>query len=144
MGKYINSSVVPKGNQELYLKPYIVDYLGLDKSEDSPVYISLKYYDSGFECFSDWTSQELKSFSDLIKKLSKTTWDRIKRGTGGLGCKVHKERKHLPKREILKSISPESTLVEMRVNGTARIHGFIVKSSFFLVWLDREHKVYKD
>jgi hypothetical protein len=38
--------------------------------------------------------------------------------------------------------NPDLTFFELRVTQQARVHGFRVKSAFFLVWLDREHRIY--
>ncbi|MHC1745180.1 MAG: hypothetical protein AB9873_19425 [Syntrophobacteraceae bacterium] len=144
MAKYLKPSILPSDRTPVYLPGHDIAYLGLTESQDSPVYVSLKYYDSEFECFSDWDKQELRAFSGLVKKLVLRSWNEIKRSAGGLGCKVHKDRKRLPQRNVLDLISPDSTLVELRVTDGARIHGFIVQASFFLVWLNKRHRVYKE
>jgi hypothetical protein len=40
-------------------------------------YVALKYFQSDFQCFSDWTSQELREFSQFVKLLQKHTWQQI-------------------------------------------------------------------
>lgn len=116
-------------------------YLNLDSSETAPACISLKYFDSGYQCFSDWEKSELREFSNFINKLRQLPWKEIPRHSG-LRKKDHKTRKSLPDRDILTRISQETTFFELRVTGESRVHGFRVKSTFFLVWLDRQHDIY--
>ena len=101
-----------------------------------------------FECFSSWSPSELKAFSDFLIKLKSAKWKDIyatggKKGTkSGLGYTPHKNRSMLPNNPELKDISPDITFFELRVTQKARVHGFRVKSAFFLVWLDKNHRIY--
>jgi hypothetical protein len=49
-------------------------------------------------------------------------------------------------KEVLKkvrnSISPDIGFFELRVSDKIRLHGFQSQSAFFLVMLDREHRVF--
>jgi|GEM_PF-664292 len=119
-----------------------------EKNQEPP-YISLKYFQPSFQCFSEWQSDELKAFSSFVEKLRKTSWDQIYRTGGktgrksGFGYTPHKNTKKLPNIKQLESIvSPDITYFELRVTGKARVHGFRMKSAFFLVWLDHEHDIY--
>ena len=113
-------------------------------------YVSLKYFRPSFECFSEWTHDELKALSRFIEKLRQTTWIDITTKTGGsigqktgLGYTTHKDRNKLPDLKDLNTIiSNDITFFELRVTDKARVHGFRVKSAFFLIWLDREHRIY--
>lgn len=118
------------------------------KVEAEP-YVSLRYFDPSFQCLSEWTSDELRAFSGMIESLRGMTWDDIYRTGGKLGNKtgvgytVHKDASRLPNSRRLEKLSPDLTFFELRVTGRARVHGFRTKSVFFLVWLDRNHDVYK-
>lgn len=126
--------------------------LGLaeDNSDREKAYVALKYYQSAYECFSDWTREELRSFSAFCNKVNERTWEQIKQSGGtrgmktGLGFTPHKDRRKLPNDGLLKLISPEVEFSEMRVTDKARVHGFRMKSAFFLVWLDKDHRVYAE
>ena len=118
------------------------------KSQSEKPYIALKYFDPSYECFSAWSPEELKAFSSFNKKLSQLTWQDINKSGGKKGGKtgvaytVHKDRGKLPDNDALKRISPDLTFFELRVSEKARVHGFRMKSAFFLVWLDRNHQIY--
>ncbi|MFI0414253.1 MAG: hypothetical protein ACH255_08935 [Candidatus Thiodiazotropha sp.] len=116
-------------------------------SEEEP-HINLKYFDPSFECFSDWTRQELGAFSDMLRKLAAADWNSINNSGGkrgyksGFGFTIHSASVKLPQTHPrLSTISPDITFSEIRVTDKARVHGFRVKEAFFLVWLDRNHKI---
>lgn len=76
----------------------------LDKSEvnnNSTPHLTLAYYDSGYECFSDWDKKELRDFSNFCKKLQNTTWQQVYQSGGkrggktGLGYTPHEDRTKL-------------------------------------------------
>jgi hypothetical protein len=60
----------------------------------------------------------------------------------GLGYTIHKDMEKLPKHPHLDKISPDLTWFELRVDGESRVHGFRVGDAFFLVFLDKGHKIY--
>jgi len=120
----------------VYLTKVEQSFLGITDNLEPP-HVNLKYYDPDFECFSEWTSDELKSFSELTKKLKCLTWQKIYKSGGrlgnktGLGYTPHKTRAYLPKHSELDSLSPDITFFELRITQKARVHGFRVKSTFF-------------
>jgi hypothetical protein len=126
--------------------------LGLteDNSDREKAYVALTYYQSAYECFSDWTKEELRSFSSFCDKVNERTWEQIKQSGGtrgrktGLGFTPHRDRRKLPSNGLPGLISPEVEFSEMRVTDKARVHGFRMKSAFFLVWLDKDHRVYAE
>ena len=117
----------------------------LSMDEDDPkLYIVLKYYQPSYQCFSKWNSDELKSFTDLIKRMRQIGWSELV-GRGALGYKKHTYLEKLPQEDIkcLKSIlSPDITFSEIRVTQKARIHGFRAGTGFYLVWLDKDHEIF--
>ena len=121
-------------------------FFGLAEATEQP-YVVLKYYDPEFECFSSWNPTELKAFSHLMKKLKSVRWSEIYQSGGklgdktGLGYTKHKDLSKLPYHPHLQ-FNPDLTFFELRVTQQARVPGFRVKSAFFLVWLDREHRIY--
>ena len=116
-----------------------VKHFGLGSDESHP-YIVLKYLKTNFECFSDWTPQELKQFSSFINKLHSSNWVDISRSSG-FGMTIFK-RKKLPEEIIkLSHVSQDIPFFELRITQKARVHGFRLHSAFFLVLLDRNHRV---
>lgn len=119
---------------------------------DNP-FITLKYFRNAFECFSAWEKDELKSFSDFISSLRQRTWRQVLETSGkgenkaGLGYTPYEistikggAEDHL--KEVRKQIGEDITFFELRVNQKIRVHGFRAKAGFFLVLLDREHRVF--
>lgn len=144
--------------EAVYLSPLEKKVFGLPslaakkkeaKKVEAEPHVSLRYFDPSFECLSEWTTDELKAFSGLIETIRFMTWNDIYKTAGKLGNKtgvgytVHKDVSRLPTSKRLEKLSPDLTFFELRVSGKARVHGFRMKSVFFLVWLDRNHKVYK-
>ena len=115
-------------------------------------YVVLKYFKKDWECFSAWTKDELGQFSNFLTILGRHTWDSVYRSGGkgrnkaGLGYTPYKVEDmkaggpHVKK--ILAGLSPEVSLIELRVSQKMRVHGFQSQSAFFMVLLDREHKVF--
>lgn len=123
---------------------------GLGRMIDSPanhpepVYVALKYYDFEHECFSSWTRDELKEFSNFVGKLRKLSWDDLPGGLRPKPCKVEHARHGARERlkRVHEVLSREIQFIELRVSQRARVHGFRMKSAFFLVLLDRDHKAF--
>ena len=120
-----------------------------DLDDDNRPYVALKYYETRHQCFSEWDCSELRAFSSFVEKLKGVTWEMIWRSGGKPGKKdsfgftKHKDRNNLPNNgNALKNISPDIDAFELRVTGKARVHGFRMKSAFFLVWLDKDHEIY--
>jgi hypothetical protein len=115
-------------------------------------YIVLKYYQADWECFSAWNKPELKCFSDFIQKLSTLTWGDIYNTAGspgnkiGVGYTTYQLSKMKTGSETLKKVqslvSPELTFFELRLSKKIRVHGFQSQSAFFLVMLDKDHRVF--
>lgn len=128
-------------------------FLGLtkkDKSNTETAFVALKYFQPQHECLSDWDRAELSALSGFIGTISQMSWTDIQNTGGKRGNKVgvgftpHKDRNSLPKCPVLDQISEDISFFELRVNDKARVHGFRCKSTFFLVWLDRNHQIYPE
>ena len=120
--------------------------LPLEKHEengnDKLVFISFDYFQEDFECFSNWTKDEMKQFWKFYKMLTKFTWQQVlasgrKTQKSGLAyTKIKYDQ--LPSNQL----SEDETYFELRVNqNTLRVFGFRSKSIFFICWIDRSHKV---
>ncbi len=126
---------------------------GVSSDQDNP-YIALKYFRSGFECFSQWEKDELKVFSSFLSDMHARTWQQVLATSGkganktGLAYTPYEEfhvrggaAEHLSK--VRTQIGEDITFFELRLNSKIRVHGFRAKAIFFLVLLDREHRVFK-
>lgn len=117
-------------------------------------YVALKYFNSDWQCFSDWSPQELKEFSKFLNNLKKATWEQVYNS----GNKIPKHGFAYTKYDLkdvksasikqklsdVKSmISEEINFFELRVNqNKLRVHGFQSHSVFFLIALDRDHEAF--
>lgn len=126
---------------------------GVSSDQDNP-YVALKYFRSGFECFSQWEKDELKTFSGFLSGMHERTWQQVLATSGkganktGLAYTPYEEAKvkggaseHLSK--VREQIGEDITFFELRLSSKIRVHGFRAKAIFFLVLLDREHRVFK-
>jgi len=110
--------------------------------------IVLKYFQDD-ECFSKWQPRELKKFTAFNEKLKKTTWKDIQ-ANAELGYKKIPTI-HIPKipryKAIIQEISPDllnaSGLIQFSIGKKARVFGTKFDCGFFLLLLDRNHKVLK-
>ena len=150
--KKLPPNIIAENNSILYLTLDESKLLGFkDEGNKQQPYIVLKYYQKKFECFSEWTAKELKEFSVFNEKLTSSTWGDIHNSASktlgyktGFGYTIHKNKDILPNQDVLEKLSADLTYFELRVNDKLRVHGFRIKAAFCLLWLDREHKIYKD
>lgn len=104
--------------------------------------IRWRYYQSKYECFSDWTQQELKLFSQAVEKVRDYSRSLLC-GKVNL-CSPHKGEPKRARSSLAAGISPDQNFWEIKVDQSnkLRIHGFFVEEVFFLVWLDRKHECF--
>ena len=119
---------------------------------NSNPYVVLRYFQKGWECFSAWEKDELTLFSGFLEKLSGHTWESVYKTAGkgenksGLGYTPYElstmksGKSHLE--NIKNQVSSEIGFFELRLSSKVRVHGFQYQSAFFLVLLDREHRVF--
>jgi hypothetical protein len=126
---------------------------GVQGGDNANPYVALKYFRDTFECFSNWEKAELKAFTDLINDLRKRTWQQVLQTSGktnkhGLAytpydpaMAAEAAKTHLE--AVRSQISPDISFFELRVDqNKLRVHGFRARAAFFLVLLDREHRVF--
>lgn len=116
---------------------------GTDKKNPD---LSLKYYDYNYQCFSEFSPEDLRQFTDVCRKFSQMNWGDIKKQGGKKGNKTGLaptliERHQLPKSRMLEKISDDIDFMELRLSKKARIFGFRSSSTFFLVFLDNKHEI---
>jgi hypothetical protein len=118
--------------------------IGVPVNHQEPVYVALKYYDFEHECFSSWTREELKEFSNFVHKLRQLSWNNLSGGLRPKPCKMEHAQNGAKERlrRVHQQLSKEIQFIELRVSQRARVHGFRMKSAFFLVLLDRDHRAF--
>ena len=134
-------------NTKLLKENQNLKILGVSYNDDnnSNAYVALKYFDKNFECLSEWNKSELSSLSNFIEKINNMTWNQIYMTSGkknGLNYTVHKNTDVLPDKNLKNKLSNDINFFELRVSDKARVHGFRTGSTFFLCWLDRNHRIY--
>ena len=115
-------------------------------SNNDSVMISIKNVQSQFECFSDWTVQEMSKFWKFNQKLHDSTWAQVyetsSKGKDKRGFALtYIDRKNYSTIPFIQELSEEINIFELRVDGAIRVHGFRVGSIFYLCLLDRTHKI---
>jgi len=90
------------------------------------VSISLKYYLSSCECFSQWQARELKKFTGTIEKISNYDADQLQR-TKSL-CDSHKGAPSFPRFRRPDAISEDIMFYEIKVDPSnkARINPWVL------------------
>ncbi len=101
--------------------------------EDSGVHLNLRYYDEKHQCFSEWNMQDLKKFSSLAGQLGgRTPAEVLQKITPNKGESA------IPPKEL----DPSLKMVHWKLGRKARVHGVLHKNIFFLIFLDRNHKIH--
>lgn len=109
------------------------------------ILVSIRFLQHDYECFSDWGKTEMKVFWYFQSKLHKFTWQQVydtsrKSDKNGFGY-TRISRSIYPESEFKKSLDDEIELFELRVDQAKRVHGFRIRSVFYLCWLDKGHKI---
>lgn len=107
------------------------------------VSINLRYYLEKCECFSEWQKRDLQKFTATIGKLKNYTY--LKLRVNENLCKIHKGKPNEARFKRPTEISEDIRFYEIIVDPSnkARIHGFFIADTFFLVWLDRNHRCFR-
>lgn len=136
--------LTPQGNEED--KFNLEDLKGWKLSGNyAHVMASVRYVQHDFQCFSDWSKQEIKAFWHFIKKLHKYDWETLIRNGGksaktGLAPTIIPMKKY-PDTEFRRAIENYFDMIEFRVDDTKRVHGFRDGPIFYICWLDKNHQI---
>ena len=127
-------------NESVILKSY--KYGG----NKATVLVSLRYIQEDFECFSQWSKQEMKIFWDFNRSIHNYTWRDILELGGRSGKKVGFGYTKISRHQYTESLfvstfSPELDVFELRLSTKMRVHGFKDEALFYICWLDRNHKI---
>jgi len=117
----------------------------LSVGNDNSVFVSIKHVQHSFQCFSVWSHPEMKEFWNFSDKIHNQTWQQVysssgKKDKAGLGYTTINLNQY-PESEFKSKFSPDITVFELRVTQKARVHGFRLKSVFFICWLDKNHEI---
>ena len=109
------------------------------------VFISIKNIQPNYQCFSEWSKAELSKFWKFNKKLHNMTWQQVyatasKDKKRGLAYTVI-PRENYGANEFIATLDKEIKMFELRVDDEMRVHGYRMNATFFLCFLDREHKI---
>ncbi|MDF4204028.1 hypothetical protein PXD56_13730 [Maribacter sp. SA7] len=117
------------------------------EGNDSLVFTSLRFIQYSYQCFHQWTKQEMNEFWRFNSSIHEKTWSSVygsatknKKNKSGLGYTVIDLSKY-PNPEFKENLSSDITIFELRVNRTIRVHGFRSQAVFYICWLDRDHKL---
>ena len=101
--------------------------------------ISLKHYQPSHECFSSWTSADLKKFSSTVRQLQGLS----RKDLNSLNICSKLSNQGGWKLNKPKGVDRELAIFELRIakGASARAFGVMIASVFYLIWLDRTHSV---
>jgi len=148
---HLKKGLIPKSaSQQTLITKYInkdassLDNL-LSNGNNSHVLVSIKYIQHSFQCFSDWSQTEMKDFWNFSDNIHNQTWQQVygsarKKDKTGLAYTTINLNQY-PESEFKSKFSPDITAFELRVSQKARVHGFRLKSVFFICWLDKNHEI---
>lgn len=87
---------------------------------------------------SEWQPREIDQLIEVFKRLESCTWKEIRRNKGFGYTVVDPESFSC---ELPEFISPDITIIELRVSKRARLFGFRSNNVFNIIWFDRNHEV---
>lgn len=101
---------------------------------------SLEFLDREF-CISCCDKNEKAAFADKMRLLSQLTWAEINCAPRhGLG--FEKIAQNSINFSIPKRITPDTNIIAFRFCGTAAMVGFKENEVFYIIWFDRNYKLY--
>jgi len=141
-----NAAALPKKKHYLNTDPAFLE--GWQREGNSAVVlVSIKLLQSDYQCFSDWSKQEMRVFWAFNDKIHQHTWQQVlETASKQLGRKTGLGYTPLPAKlypnsPFKASLDPQTVFFEVRVNEGMRVHGFRERSLFYICWLDRNHEI---
>lgn len=144
MPKHIKKST--QQNRKYITNNTDVNIDAFDKNGNNAlVFISIKNIQHNYQCFSHWSKVEMSKFWNFNKRLHNMTWQQVyatasKNDKRGLAY-TEIPREKYGANEFISNLDKEITLFELRVDGDMRVHGYRMNATFYLCFLDREHKI---
>jgi hypothetical protein len=100
---------------------------------------SFKSCDENQFTLSKWQPKEIEQLISTLKRLEHCTWQQIKNNKGFGYKKVDPDTLNYALPEY---ISPDETIIELRVSKRARLFGYRSRNIYHIIWFDRNHDVY--
>jgi len=150
--KHHNKSIIPKKKASAAPQPDEYSQMSMEdfngwklEGDRAHVIASIKFIQHDFQCFSDWSKQDMKTFWNFINKLHKYNWKNLL-ATGGKVAKTDLAPTVIPiykypDNRFRRSIQNLVEMFELRVDNTKRVHGFRDGPVFFICWLDKNHRI---
>lgn len=111
-----------------------------DVDKNPPVF-SLRYLQKGY-CLDCCQKHEKAAFADRLFRLSQMSWDEIRKSDKhGLG--TEKIARNAIKAPIPKHVTQDVDFIAFRFCSKAPMVGYKIGATFYVLWLDREFKLYK-
>lgn len=109
------------------------------------IFVSLRYVQHSWQCFSEWSKTEMAEFWGFLRKIHEYTWTMLF-SQSGKGAKAGKGYtqvaiENYPQSVFRDSLDPNITLFELRISDKARVHCFRHESVCYICWLDRNHDI---
>ena len=142
----INKNVASLKSETVYINKNVANLVGNNESgDDYKVIISFIHLQNSYQCFSDWSKQEMNEFWNFYKKIHQFTWQQVYLTSGktqknGFAYTVIPISKY-PNKDFKENLSKDITIFELRVNQKIRVHGFRNKAVFYICWLDKNHEI---
>lgn len=101
----------------------------------------LRYLQKGY-CLDCCQKHEKAAFADRLFRLSRMSWDEIRKSDKhGLG--TEKIARNAIKAPIPKHVTQDVDFIAFRFCSKAPMVGYKIGATFYVLWLDREFKLYK-
>ncbi|MDK2014599.1 MULTISPECIES: hypothetical protein [unclassified Deinococcus] len=150
MGRIKPPKHVNKGDQttqipKTYAQKVAAAISGGGSTDHLPATLSFAHFQDGHECASTWAGDEMRALFNSFRLASTMTWQQIK-STGGNGRNAAGLR-YKPvsvKKELPSYFSEEVQVVEMGSSQKSRFFGVREDSTFYLLWLDRNHNIFAE
>lgn len=125
----------PSVDSQLPNKPADIKAASSFIQKDERIGVNFKYYQSNYECLSAWGKQELKQLSKWIEKTRVRTEADITSTTKTCHALINFNKRRPS------GVSKDVQFYGLDVGSKLRVHGFLSEYNFYLVWLDRKHKL---
>jgi hypothetical protein len=107
-----------------------------EEGNEAKIFVSLRFVNHDYQCFSAWKKQEMKIFWQFQEKISNYTWQQLFAQSGKTDktgfAYTEIDRQQYPTSEFKDKLSPDITLFEVRANDKIRLHGFRHGAVFYI------------
>lgn len=112
------------------------------------VLVSFRFIQHDYECFSDWTKEQMNIFWGFLRNIHQVSWQTLFNQGGRGQNKAGFALTYLPRDKypngFMQQVDPLIEFFEVRVNQKMRVHGFRDDSIYYLCYLDKDHQFCPD